>query len=390
MRQSTCGSRLEPHVLDVLRLGAFELLFLRTAPHAAVDEAVSAVKRFRPQAASLVNAVLRRLAQEADSFPWGDPATDPDALARASGAPRWLVDALTADLGPTAARETLAALGAEPPLYGRANALVGEPATILAALTAEGVATEPAPPDGLAFRALDAAAFARSTALARDHVFVCDAAAQYAALQAASDAARTIVEIGAGRGTKTLVVLGALRMRRASVRVVAVEPNAWRARVLEQRLAAAGVESLAVVVADVRDVPSGDLVPESADVVFVDAPCTGSGTLRRHPEAVWRVVPDDVGRLSALQSEMLEAASVYVREGGLLVYSTCSVFTAENGDVVRGFLASPGGSSFFVEPLDPVPPDAWNRFVTTEGFFRSWPSVDGPDGHFVARLRKSG
>lgn len=380
---------LEPQVLDALRLGAFELLFLKTPAHAAVDEAVSAVKRSRRQAASLVNAVLRRIAESAEAFPWGDPSTDRDALARTSGCPRWLVDRLIEDLGEDAARESLAALGAEPPVFGRVNVLCTELDAALTALRDEGVAVEATPPDQLAFRAIDPQAFARSRALAEDLVFASDAAAQFVALQACSGAPGAIVEVGAGRGTKTLVMLGRLVPRGISLSIVAVEQNAWRARALQQRLEHAGWQGITVVTRDVRDLSPGSVAPSPAEVVFVDAPCTGTGTLRRHPEAVWRLTLQDVSRLATLQREILEAASQHVKPGGLLVYSTCSVLVAENEDVVRGFLASPRGAGFTAEPLDPVPPQAWRRYATTDGFFRSWPSPEGPDGHFVARLRKS-
>ncbi|MDI6844109.1 MAG: transcription antitermination factor NusB [Anaerosomatales bacterium] len=382
--------RLEPQILDALRLAAFELLFLKTPAHAAVHEAVSAAKRTRPQAASLVNAVLRRLAADAAGFPWGDPSTDRDALARIAGCPRWLVDALFADLGEAPAREALSALAAEPPVYGRVNTLLADRDDALVALQAEGVAVEPAPPDECAFRALEPHVFARSDALGGDVLFACDAAAQYVALQVTAGEPRLLVEVGAGRGTKTLVALGRLASRGATPRLVAVEPNEWRARTLAQRLARSGISGIDVIVADVRDAAARGLKPGSADAVLVDAPCTGTGTLRRHPEAVWRLTPDDVTRLSSLQREILEAASVFVREGGILVYSTCSVLVAENEDVVNGFLGSVPGASFAPAPLEPQPPAEWRRFATHDGFFRSWPSTDGPDGHFVARLMKSG
>lgn len=380
--------RIEPAVLDVLRIGAYELLFLKTAPHAAVNEAVGAVKRRRAQAAKLANAVLRRLADEAPQFPWGDPATDREALSRLHGVPRWLVDAFVQDLGEAAALETLAALSAEPPLFARVNLLVADPVEILAELAADGIAVRPAPPDGSSFRALDPAAFVQSRALAADRAFVCDGAAQFVALQAARPSASTILEVGAGRGTKTLVYLGALRALGVSPRVVAVEPARWRARVWAKRLERSGVHAAEPIVADVRTVPGSATLP-TAEVVLLDAPCTGTGTLRRHPEAVWRLTPDDPVRLQRLQLDMLSATAPAVPAGGLLVYSTCSVLREENERVVAMFLDSRTGARFRVEALDPAPPAEWRRFGTPEGFFRSWPTVDGPDGHFVARLRRT-
>lgn len=379
--------RLEPLVLDTLRIGAFELLFLKTPAHAAVNEAVSLARRRVPRAARLVNAVLRRIAEEAPGFPWGDPGSDRDALARLYGVPRWMVDAFIADLGEHAARASLDAMSVEPPLFVRVNRLVAGRSDTLAELAACGIAVQPAPPDDLSFRVLDPASFVRSEALAADRAFVCDAAAQYVALQASAPSASLIVEVGAGRGTKTLALLGGLPFPRSGAEIVAIEPAEWRVRIWQERLARSGVRAASALIADVRAVEPSAL-PRPADVVLLDAPCTGTGTLRRHPEAVWRLAPSDAERLAAIQLEMLSAAASLVCLGGLLVYSTCSIARLENESVVAAFLASDAGSGFRVEPLDPEPPAEWAPFVTPDGFFRSWPTPDGPDGHFAARLRR--
>lgn len=379
--------RIEPLVLDTLRIGAFDLLFLKTPPHAAVNEAVALAKAHTPRAAGLVNAVLRRLAEAAPDFPWGDPATDADALARLHGVPRWMVDAFVSDLGTDGARATLAAMSEEPPLFARMNRLISTRDEILAELRAHGVHSQPAPPDDLSLRVLDPAGFVHTAALSADRAFVCDAAAQFVALQAATPSASLVVEVGAGRGTKSLAVLGSLASRGCTPRFIAIEPVEWRVRVWKERLARSGVSGASALVADVRALGPSAL-PRPADVVLLDAPCTGTGTLRRHPEAVWRLAATDAKRLSGAQLDMLAAAASLVCDGGLLVYSTCSVLRSENQSVVEAFLGSPAGMGFRVEPLDPEPPAEWGRFVTPEGFFRSWPSVDGPDGHFAARLRK--
>ncbi|MDI6712582.1 MAG: RsmB/NOP family class I SAM-dependent RNA methyltransferase [Anaerosomatales bacterium] len=380
--------RIEPAVLDVLRLAAFELLFLKTSPHAAVNEAVEAAKRRRVQAAKLVNAVLRRLAEEAPQFPWGDPATERDALSRLHGVPRWLLDAFVQDLGQDPTLEALSSLSVEPPLFARVNRLVADRDELFAELAASGIAVQQAPPDDLSFCVPEPAAFVHSDALAAERAFVCDSAAQFVALQAARPSVSTVLEVGAGRGTKTLVYLGAFHALGVHPRTVAVEPAAWRARIWAERLERAGIHEAEPIVADVRTLAESAVL-QAADVVLLDAPCTGTGTLRRHPEAVWRLTPEDPGRLHQLQLDMLSAVAACVPADGLLVYSTCSVLRAENEQVVAAFLDSRAGAGFRVEALDPAPPAEWKRFVTPEGFFRSWPTVDGPDGHFVACLRRT-
>jgi 16S rRNA (cytosine967-C5)-methyltransferase len=125
----------------------------------------------------------------------------------------------------------------------------------------------------------------------------------------------------------------------------------------------------------------------TVDAVLVDAPCSGIGTLRRHPEKRWKLASDDLERLSLVQTDLLGAAASLVRVGGRVVYSTCSVAGVENRGVVGKFLAESNGS-FAVRGLGPMMPEAWQSFVTAEGYFQSLPQRDGPDGHFVAVLER--
>jgi 16S rRNA (cytosine967-C5)-methyltransferase len=128
---------------------------------------------------------------------------------------------------------------------------------------------------------------------------------------------------------------------------------------------------------------------DAFDAVLVDAPCSGLGTLRRYPEKRWRITPETPRSLHALQAELVRAASRVVRPGGAVVYSTCSIAREENADVIGEFLASDAGSDFTLEPLNEVIPDEWGTFRDGTGCFRSWPRSGGPDGHFVALLRRS-
>jgi 16S rRNA (cytosine967-C5)-methyltransferase len=146
------SSAVEPRVRDALRLAAYELLFMRTPAHAIVHQAVDAVRRVRPQAAGLANAVLRRLAEDAPSFPWGDPLTDPDALSRVTGHPRWMLDMFARDFGAEAAAAIIRADCEPAPLYARHNPFRGTMADALAVLEADGADPAPSAPDGSALR----------------------------------------------------------------------------------------------------------------------------------------------------------------------------------------------------------------------------------------------
>lgn len=378
-------SSVEPRVRDALRLAAYELLFTRAPAYATVDQAVEAVRQIRPQAASLANAVLRRLAADAPDFPWGDPDTDDDALARATGHPRWIVDLFVSTLGRARASEALAADLEPAPTYVRLDPFVADATETLAALAAAGAGPHPSPPDPECV-ILDHPALAFSKRLRG--FFPMDAAAQVAPLVCGPLPDEAVLDLCAGRGNKTVCLQASAVRAGGPARITAVELHPGRARMLESRLAASNVPRVAVVVADATREPIARWQGRF-DAVLVDAPCTGLGTLRRYPEKRWRLLPSQLDELVRLQSALLAAAATAVRPGGRVVYSTCSITSRENTGVVREFLDGPDGGAFALEPVTPfIPDECWSGFVDADGCFQSWPTQGGPDGHFVSLLRR--
>lgn len=375
---------VEPRVRDVLRMAAFELLFSRAPAYAVVDQAVQLARGVRPQAAGLANAVVRRLAEDAPGFPWGDPATDPDALARASAHPRWIVDVARASLGESAASEMLAC-GLEPaPTYVRLDPFESERADTLTALEAAGPEASPPDPDCYRLRH-PAAAFTGDRSGAG--WFPMDAAAQLAPGAAGPAPGSRVLDVGSGRGNKA-VCMQALAVRSGGpAHLTGVDIHERKARAMRERLARAGVPDVSVEVADGRDL-AARFGADAFDTVLVDAPCSGLGTLRRYPEKRWRLAPGDPARMSVLQGELLASAAAVVRPGGTLVYSTCSIAADENDGVVEAFLASAAGSAFRSDPLGESIPAEWGTFRDGKDRFQSWPRSGGPDGHFVARMRR--
>lgn len=372
---------LEPRVRDALRLAAYELLFGHAPGYAVVDQAVESVRAVRPQAAGLANAVMRRLAESAPSFPWGDPATDRDALARLSAHPRWIVDLVLEDLGDAAGREMLAC-GAEPaPTYIRLDPFAADTASTLASLApADPV---PAPPDADCYRLGTPAAAYRSASSGA--WFAMDAAAQMAPRVCAPTAGQRLLDVGAGRGNKTVCLQGIAVRSGGAAHLTTVDVHAGKVAALRRRLDASGVPDVLTTTGDALMLLEL-FGTDCFDTVLLDAPCSGLGTLRRYPEKRWRLDQAVLQRMARLQLPMLQAAAAVVRPGGRVVYSTCSVARAENGSVISEFLA--GAPGFTLESLSHVVPADWARFVTGEGTFQSWPTSEGPDGHFVATVRR--
>lgn len=383
----TGGKRLEPRIRDALRVAAYEIIFLHTEDRASVHQGVELVKTVRPQASGLANAVLRRIAQEAPTFPWGDPATDDEALARLHAHPRWLADLWIAEFGHDVAAATMEADNEPAPLFLAVNPFVATLDEAVAALSSDGAAPERCAIEGC-LRAGDIGAAVRGQALADGLVFVADAAAQFVASLVAPQPGGTVVEIGAGRGSKTILIQAAAVAVGGPARLFALDLHDFKTRLLQQRLASLGVPAVTALTGDATNVASipGAPAQGTVDTVFVDAPCSGLGTLRRHPEKRWRVTPSEIQALADLGSTILEQAACLVRPGGFVVYSTCTLAKAENDLVVSAFLASEQGREYALDSLADDVPQEWSRFVTAEGYFRSLPESGGPDGHFAARL----
>lgn len=380
--------RIEPAVRDALRIAVYELLFLRTPARAAVHEGVEAVKSVRKEAAGLANAVLRKVATAAASFPWGDPDTDDAALARLTGHPLWLVNAIVGQYGREAAAEMLRAGSEQAPLYLWVNPFKTSFVEAMDLLEQEGAEPVAEILPG-SIRADRPSAAVRSRAVAEGLVLITDLAAQFAPIALAPGPGSAVLDAASGRGTKTVQIQASCVAAGAACDLYALDVHPFKADVLRRRMADLGVPSVTALVGDAADVLTVEGLPSpgSLDAVLLDAPCSGLGTLRRHPEKRWRITAEDVDRLGGIQLELLRSVSALVRAGGRVVYSTCSVARAENHDVVGKFLMAEDGR-FTVADIGPLVPDAWRPYLTAEGFFQSLPRTGGPDGHFVAVLER--
>ncbi len=379
---------VEPRVRDALRMAAYEILFMRTPARAAVHQGVEAVRRVRPQAAGLANAVLRRIADEAETFPWGDAAADISALARSTGHPVWLAELIADENDFEVARAILEADNAPAPLYLRHNPFRASFDTALEVLREDGAEPFSAPPDAACVVVQNERAAVRGLALAGGYFLVTDAAAQVAPLAVEAKPGMTILDAGAGRGTKTLFLQATAVALGGPARIVSLDVHEFKTKLLRQRMDGLAVPGVEAITGDILDPSAIPTPPGGFDAVLLDAPCTGLGTLRRHPEQRWNVSADDVPRMADLQLKMLSALASLVRPGGHVVYSTCSITRAENDGVVGKFLAESAGNAFRSVSVSSTVPHEWQRHVTSQGWFRSVPEHDGPDGHFVARLMK--
>jgi len=278
---------LQPEIRRILRLGAYQLVFLGVPPHAAVSATVGLAPR---RASGLVNAVLRRVSEH--PLDPEDPAAWPDEATRLSY-PDWIVDRLTVDLGADEARRALDAMNV------------------------------PAP------------------ATTRDDGYVQDDASQAVVDVVGAGHGELVVDLCAAPGGKATALAG------VAGRVIALDRSAARTGLVAANAVTTGTTPrLAPAVADGRRPP---LRPGCADAVLLDAPCSGLGSLRRRADARWRITEADIARLAAAQRELLDAAGDLVRPGGRLVYSVCTLTEAETAAVVTSFTSA--RPEFRAEPL---------------------------------------
>jgi 16S rRNA (cytosine967-C5)-methyltransferase len=371
-------AELDPRVLDLLRLGAYQLIDLRVPSHAAVDTTVDLTRAIIGTGASgLVNAVLRKVATGGDRAQWLT-TLDGDAerrLALATNHPRWVVDAWRDALGVNAADEVEAALRADdaaPEVHLVARRV--DPAALL-----EESGGEPGPWSPYAVR-MSGGDPGRLPSIRSGAAAVQDEGSQLAALlltRAPLEGPDTAwLDMCAGPGGKAGLLAA---VRPAGVRLTAADRAPHRADLV--RAALAGEADVEVLTADGTAPP---WAAGSFDRVLLDAPCTGLGALRRRPEVRWRRTPDDVPPLVGLQTDLLASALTSVRVGGVVAYVTCSPHTAETVAVVDAVAARDDVEALPVAPLFPEVPD-----VARGDYAQLWPHRHGTDAMFMALLRRT-
>ncbi len=351
---------IKPDVRDALRISTYELFFLDKEEHAAVNQGVELSKYIAPQTGGLANAVLRRIVNLKKTWPFGNPKTDRAALARLYGFPEWLTNQLINDVGVRAALALMKASNEQAPLFIAVNQLKASNQEIVDLFADCGVKALPqtidnTPVFGCYFMSnskilLDGRIV---HALAQGKILVSDVAAQRVAqLALPHDKPKAFLEIGAGRGTKTILLQSNAQQKYGSqMNLYTLDNHEFKERILRERTEQYGVHIQEALTLDATNMSQDDF-PETFDAVFVDAPCSGLGTLRRHPEIRWRLNEADIKNLAEKGRAMLERAAALVNPGGRLTYSTCTVTKQENQDVVMAFLQSEQGQNFSLEPID--------------------------------------
>ena len=356
---------LDPPVRIALRLGLYQLRFLTRIPaSAAVNESVNLVRMARlSSAAAFVNALLRRAVREPAYDPAAEVSDRLEKIAVLTSHPAWLIERWARWMGLDQAEQFAQANNLVPPTAFRAVAKRVDQAAILSKLSAAGAALKSSDVVDGAWRVSGATALVRELSAAGE-IYLQDEASQLVAQVLDARRGERVLDLCAAPGGKTTMIADRSGDRAF---VVAADRSATRMETVVATTRLHQLEGIKPVILDAAEpLP---FRPGIFDRVLVDAPCSGTGTLRRNPEIRWRLSPADISTLAEQQKRILRNAMEMVKRGGRLVYSTCSVEREENEEVIEAVLGQ-------VESF---------RVVRT---VRTWPHKEGCDGFFVAVFQR--
>lgn len=372
--------KIAPRVRTCLRMGLYQLILMDKIPsHAAVDETVALVRRYcraDGRTVSFANAVLRHAvdAVQNGSLPVLDCPDKESYYALRYSHPEWLVRLWSEQFGQKMAGQLCQADNADTPVSVRVNLLKTTPEAACAALENAGMTVQvhPAFDDMLLCTGGDVAATA---AFQAGEITVQDAASALAASVADPKPGDTVLDCCAAPGGKSFAMAGHMQGRGSVISCDIYEHKLTRIQEGAQRLGLTNIQTALQDASVTRNEWKG-----TADVVLCDVPCSGLGIIRKKPEIRYKD-PAELENLPALQAKILQNCAQYVKDGGTLVYSTCTILQRENEDVVRAFLAAN-------PQFEAVP---WEHKVCgtrEDGMVTLLPPVHQTDGFFIAKMRK--
>lgn len=371
--------RMEGKVVQTLRLGAYQMLFLTRIPHsAAVNSAVALVKTHckNPRAAGMVNGILRsmeRSLQNMPVIPQGDPVA---YLSTLYSHPEWLVKEFILSLGEEETAQMLAADNSQPPTAVMVNTTRTTAEELKAMLEADHVEAEPHPWLENCLLLHRTGDLERLEAFQQGLFYVQDPASRLSVLAAGAKPGMKVLDCCAAPGGKSFAAAIAME-NQGEIVSCDLHPH-------KKKLIQAGADRLGLTIISPKTADGKVFRPEwesAFDLVLVDAPCSGLGVIRKKPDIRYKD-PAPLADLPAVQLDILRNAARYVKPGGTLMYSTCTLLYRENGEVVETFLAE--NNSYKAEAF-PLPGPVG---LVQGGSVTLWPHRHGTDGFFISKMRR--
>ena len=371
--------RMEGRVVEALRLGAYQMLFLDKIPHsAAVNASVELTRKHckNPRAAGMVNGILRNMERNLDSLPT-IPQKDPVSyLSTVYSHPEWLVRELLTALGSEETAKLLAANNGQAPMTAMVNRTRTTVQDLIQSLEGEGVQARPHPWLADCLILSKTGNLERLAAFQKGLFYIQDPASKLAALALDPRPDMRVLDCCAAPGGKSFAA--AIQMEGRG-EVVSCDLHPHKKKLIQAGAARLGLENITPNTADGKA-----FRPEwegAFDRVLVDAPCSGLGVIRKKPDIRYKD-PTQLAGLPRVQSAILENAARYVKPGGILLYATCTVLPEENGAVTADFLSN--RPEFHLEPFRLPGLEGEN-----DGSLTLWPQRHGTDGFYICRMRRS-
>lgn len=381
---ATPFAKLDPHVINIARMGLYQIIFMDRVPNsAAVNTSVDLAKALEKKwLAGFVNAVLRNALRRLPEIERPSSAKDPvHALSVVQSMPEWLVKRWINQWGPQEATSMCEASNLIPPMTLRTNTLKTDRPTLMRHLEtiAEVVRSSAYAPDGIVLDGLKGRLFS-SPAFQNGWFQVQDEAAQAVCHLLDPKPGQTVLDACAGLGGKTAHIA---QLMGNSGRITATDRDGRKLVALDTEMKRLGITIVSSQTADLQTINNRE-DPERFDRILLDAPCTGLGVIRRNPDAKWFRRPHDVDRCAQKQLQLLEHLAGRLKLGGVLVYAVCSTEPEETQRVVDSFLKKQ--TDFVMDKNFPDIPPSLTPLLDQRGCLQTTPHRHGTDGFFAVRL----
>ncbi|TAH60801.1 MAG: 16S rRNA (cytosine(967)-C(5))-methyltransferase RsmB [Methanosarcina mazei] len=376
--------KIEPWIEDIIRCGIYQIMFLDRVPDSAVcnESAELARKHGHEGTVKFVNGVLRNVSRSKEKLEYPDRSKNTAAfLSVFYSHPEWIVRKWIKDYGMEFTEALLKANNETPPFTIRCNRLRIDKKELMAVLLDEGIECTVGSYNEEAIHIKGTSSIEDKESFRKGYYQVQDESSMLVAHIIDPKPGDKILDMCSAPGGKTAHIAELMENRGE---IIARDIHRHKLRLVEQNCGRLGVSIVRTELHDAM-VPDGDSI-EKFDKVLLDAPCSGLGVMRRKPDLRWKKEPENFRDLAEMQKKMLKMASGYVKPGGKIIYSTCTLNKAENLEVVRNFLAN--NRRFRLESIIGQVPEKLKHESAYEGYLELYPNVHGTDGFFIAKMER--
>jgi 16S rRNA (cytosine967-C5)-methyltransferase len=378
--------KISPWILNILRLGVYQLLFTDKIPEsAAVNESVNLSKRFgHAGSRGYVNGILRNIARKKNEIQYPDRNIQPvKYLSVKYSHPEWMVDLWVRRYGMDFSESLLASNNEVPDFSIRINTLRISKDGLIKALKDEGLEASSGKYVEEALVIKNPTAISKSEAFKKGLFQIQDESPMLVGKILDPKPGQLIIDVCSAPGGKSTHIA---QLMDDVGTVISRDVHEHKIKLIEDAVKRLGLTIIKTELFDALKVDSNYI--EKADAVLVDAPCTGLGIIRRKPDIKWTRQIGDREEISELQKKIITSASCYVKPGGVLVYSTCTIEPEENEDIIRWFLEE--NNDFYCIDVAPLLPEKLAVYADKRGYIKVFPNRDGIDGFFISKLKKRG